>query len=335
MCKLSIIVPIYNAEETLDRCLYSVQTQTFGDFEVLLINDGSTDTSLEKCVSYSKKDNRFKVYSQQNKGVSSARNKGIDNASGKYVYFIDSDDYIAKNAIEKLYEAALSTGADVTVCGYNYVQKDGRIIPESEKMLKPGVYKDKACKEIAVGILSNTSRKIYIEPYSGLRLIKRDSLEKPRLRFMEDLTRSEDLLFSTELHFRINTLTSINDQKLYYYVDTEGSITNNYVDNYWLSIKNIVKIITHKLSSSKEIDKGLNIMLIYRSIIALNNATRAEDVDVFNSSVSEILNDIDLFRAINSLKLTEGYQLFGPYYLLMRFRLKKIVRSRYYNKFRK
>lgn len=333
MCKVSIIVPIYNSEKTLNRCLNSIQEQTFNDFEVLLINDGSTDASLEICKSYCDKDKRFAVYSQENAGVSAARNKGMDISSGDYIYFIDADDYISNDAIEKLYKAAVNTDADVTVCGFSYVI-EGITIPESEKSLKPGIYNETQCEEIALSILSNTAKRICIEVFSGLRLTKRDVFENPKHRFLEKLHRSEDVLFWTELHFRIKKLCSINDQKLYYYVDTESSATNNYIDDYWLSLKRIVKILSNKLPSSEEVNQGLKIMLMYRSRIALNNAARAKDIDTFNSSVSEILSDKDLQQAIYSLEISKGYDLFGPYYLLMRLRLKKIISYRYYNKFR-
>ena len=106
MCKVSIIVPIYNEENTLERCLNSLHKQTFSDYEVLLINDGSTDSSLEICEKYEKLDERFKIFSRENAGPSAARNLGIDRASGEFIYFVDADDHIEHTAIEKMYDEA-------------------------------------------------------------------------------------------------------------------------------------------------------------------------------------------------------------------------------------
>lgn len=92
--QISIIIPIYNAEKTLNRCLDSIKQQIFNDFEVLLIDDGSKDSSLTICKSYASKDSRFRVFEKENGGASSARNIGLNNAKGEYIAFCDSDDYV-------------------------------------------------------------------------------------------------------------------------------------------------------------------------------------------------------------------------------------------------
>lgn len=100
---ISVIVPVYNVEEYLSRCIDSILAQTFTDFELLLINDGSTDNSGRICDEYIKNDSRIKVFHTKNFGVSSARNKGIENAIGKYISFVDSDDEVFNTYLETLY----------------------------------------------------------------------------------------------------------------------------------------------------------------------------------------------------------------------------------------
>ena len=100
MCLISIIVPVYNVEKYLERCLDSILSQTFSDFELILVNDGSTDHSLEICRSYAEKDERILLIDQENRGLSAARNAGIAVAKGEYLGFVDSDDYIAQNMYE-------------------------------------------------------------------------------------------------------------------------------------------------------------------------------------------------------------------------------------------
>lgn len=97
---VSIIVPVFNTEKYIDRCIKSILNQTFSDFELLLINDGSTDTSGEICDEYAKKDNRVRVFHEKNKGVSSARNLGLDNSKGEWITFCDSDDWVESNWLE-------------------------------------------------------------------------------------------------------------------------------------------------------------------------------------------------------------------------------------------
>ena len=98
---LSIIVPVYNAEKYIDQCIESVLTQSFTDFELILVNDGSTDSSLERCYAWDS-DERVKVFFTENRGVSHARNYGLKNAIGKWILFLDSDDYLVKDSLEAL-----------------------------------------------------------------------------------------------------------------------------------------------------------------------------------------------------------------------------------------
>jgi glycosyltransferase involved in cell wall biosynthesis len=113
---ISIIIPVYNIERYLSNCLDSILTQTFTDIEVIVINDGSTDRSGKIADEYEKKDHRIKVYHQHSKGVSSARNKGIELATGEYIGFVDGDDYVTEDMYGKLVQACLATGSEISVC---------------------------------------------------------------------------------------------------------------------------------------------------------------------------------------------------------------------------
>ena len=115
--KISIVVPIYNVENYMNRCLNSIKNQTYTNLEILLINDGSLDNCQKICEKFEKEDNRFKLYNKENGGLSDARNYGLERISSKYVCFIDSDDYIEKNYIEILYNNLITYNADISVCG--------------------------------------------------------------------------------------------------------------------------------------------------------------------------------------------------------------------------
>ena len=121
MKKVTIIVPVYNVEKFIGKCIKSVLNQTYKNFELIIVNDGSPDNSLEICNYYNSLDDRIKIFTKENGGLSSARNYGIEKASGDYICFIDSDDYIEKDFIKNLLETALKSDSDIVICNYNRV----------------------------------------------------------------------------------------------------------------------------------------------------------------------------------------------------------------------
>lgn len=126
MEKISVLVPIYNAEKYIEKCLDSIVNQTYENIEIVLIEDGSTDNSLEIIKEYSKQDKRIKIISIKNNGVADARNKALENATGNYVTFVDSDDYVEKDYVETLYTNLKKYEADIAVCNcYNIIEKTG------------------------------------------------------------------------------------------------------------------------------------------------------------------------------------------------------------------
>lgn len=128
MVKVSVIVPVYNVEIYLADCLDSVLQQTLKDIEIICINDGSTDKSPEILAEYARKDSRIIIISQENKGLGSARNRGLEVATGEYVAFLDSDDWVDKDYYEKLYNTAVKYGAEIACSGYKRCsEKEERI----------------------------------------------------------------------------------------------------------------------------------------------------------------------------------------------------------------
>ena len=126
MAEVSIIVPVYQVEKYIRQCVDSILAQTFTDFELILVDDGSKDKSGQICDEYARMDKRVKVIHKENGGLSDARNKGMDQAVGNYFMFIDSDDYIAPTMIECLYKSILNGNADIAVCNYLYYFENDR-----------------------------------------------------------------------------------------------------------------------------------------------------------------------------------------------------------------
>ena len=136
MKTISIIVPIYNAEEHLDKCVESILEQTEINLEIILVDDGSKDNSFEICKKYEKMDQRVKVIHQENAGVSAARNHGIEIAEGEYIGFVDSDDWIEPVMYQRLLKEAKEKNADVVMCDATTVYFDGPFYPQEGKTAK-------------------------------------------------------------------------------------------------------------------------------------------------------------------------------------------------------
>lgn len=203
--KISVIVPIHNSELTLDKCLDSIINQTLSDIEILLINNASNDKSEEICLKYVGKDKRIKYVNLETPGVSNARNVGKNMANGEYIAFVDSDDYIALNMYELLYNKAISDDADVVMCGFNK-EINGTIIPSNENNLIEFA-ENKQYDRFWYGkiVMGSCWRAIY----------KKELAQA--VDFDTQIRYTEDLIFSVEIIDRAINITAIED-RLYYYV---------------------------------------------------------------------------------------------------------------------
>ncbi len=203
---ISVIVPIYQSEATLRRCLDSIQSQTFTDIEVLLVDDGSTDKSADICEEYVQKDNRFHLFRKPHSGVSDTRQMGLDNASGEYVIHCDSDDWMEANMLELLYLKAKETDADMVVCDYyRKTDKATTIHYEFPHGLKPNKPIGKQIKD-----LSNCMWN---------KFIKLSVLRKNNISFPKGMLMGEDVYVTFSL---LNKFIKIEylPQSLYYYDHT-------------------------------------------------------------------------------------------------------------------
>ena len=190
MEKISVILPVYNVEKYIDCSLKSICGQTHQNLEILLIDDGSTDNSLQKCKEWATKDARIKVHHQKNAGASAARNAGIELATGKYIMFVDADDWIEKNMLEVLYTMAESKNADAACC----VLKEDSDIPTVEQM----DVVDKECKARVRFCDNKTDSGLALLSVWGpvCKLYRKDVIGDCRF---EDYKVAEDLLFNTKV----------------------------------------------------------------------------------------------------------------------------------------
>lgn len=260
---VTVIVPIYNVEEYLEDCIKSIINQTYKNIEIILIDDGSTDESLDICKRYANNDKRIIIIEQENFGVSCARNKGIEIAKGDYITFVDSDDWIEKGFIETLYNEAKEKEADVTMCGYN------RVIGQSkEKIYIKG---EKQCFDA-----NDYSIKV-LNPQTGfgfchMKLIKRQCIDK--VRFNETLTVGEDALFNMQIAKNIDKAILL-EKRLYNYRINEKSVVkkfdHNYVQKYLKFIQEIQSYLFQGKNETNEIKANYyNCVAYHVLLIAVN-----------------------------------------------------------------
>ena len=221
--KVSIIVPVYNVERYLDRCLTSILNQTYKDIEIILVDDGSEDLSLEICKKYAKKDTRVIVISQSNGGVSKARNHGLQIATGKYVTFVDSDDTVEDTLCEELYIKAEKGDWPLVLSGYNQI----KIIKGTESVKRYSINPKESinCREQFEKYYDSWFERRFL--LSGCaKLFRRDIIIANDIVFDESFFVGEDFLFVHEYLKYTTFRIGIVDQNLYnYYIQSEKHLT--------------------------------------------------------------------------------------------------------------
>ncbi len=215
---ISIIIPIYNAERYIDKCINSVIKQTYQNLEIILINDGSTDSSGEIADTYKKIDNRIIVKHIDNSGVSVARNIGISIASGKYISFVDSDDYIEEKMIEELYNSIVNYNSDIAICNIFFEDENALSVKEFH-YYTPLLNR----KEFLENIFYVES----IQGYTWNKLYLSKLIKEKNTKFDKKASVLEDDLFNTEIICSNKNLTiSYIDKQLYHYVSNSSSVSN-------------------------------------------------------------------------------------------------------------
>lgn len=211
--KISIIVPVFNLEIYIKKCIQSILTQSFQDFEVIIIDDGSKDRSLSICNQLAKGDDRITVISQNNRGVSSARNRGLEVAVGKYVVFVDGDDYLEENFLFEMYRAIEYHSVDIALCGWYFVHKNDK---KKAKVIKPVSLMNR--EKLFTGVFCRGG----FEGYLWNKIFVLDTIKKNYITFNENIKIQEDLLFLCRY---INCAESgyYVDKALYNYVQREDS----------------------------------------------------------------------------------------------------------------
>lgn len=288
--KVSIIIPIYNTGKYLEECLDSVVNQTYKNLEIILINDGSKDNSLEICKKYETIDNRIIVIDKKNSGVSNTRNVGIQASTGEFITFVDSDDWLELDAIETMVNRINKHNVDVVRTNFAINNEVGKI----PKKLEGKIDKEKI-NELLYYFLNAE-----IPAYMCLFLIKREIIIENNLKLNENLVMMEDTLFFVNLVQYVNSIYVLN-KKTYNYRIYQDSSSN--------SIKRVEKNIKSVLKVNEEINK-----IISENLVEITNRTEFRIISDFIIKMYEynyefkldILNylkkDSNFNRIVNNLK---------------------------------
>lgn len=249
--KISVIVPVYKAENYLHRCVDSLLAQTFQDFEILLIDDGSPDRSDEICDEYARKDKRVRVFHKENGGVSSARQCGMDNAVGEYTIHADPDDWVEPNMVEELYKKAKEEDADMVICDY-YEERKGKTL----------YIKQKPSSLAHETVLCELFQQLHGSCCN--KLVKRACYSKFGVKFPVELSCCEDLFVNVCLASEKIRIRYLN--KAFYHYDqniNQNSIIHSYDIESFLHVDEILyRLLQHTINSQSF--SHIHMILLFR-----------------------------------------------------------------------
>lgn len=317
MIKVSVIVPIYNAEKYLEQCLDSIVNQTLKDIEIILIDDGSTDKSADICKKYLD-DERVTYFRKVNEGLAAARDDGMKLAKGEYIGFVDSDDWIESDMYEKMYLSAKSNDSDIVFC--NCLQNENGYVFSPE--MQEGSYnREMIKKEIlsrTLAYIGKNGSKRAIRWSNCLRLYKYETLKKNSIKFDRRLRRSQDLQLTYEA-----TLVAENyyyiAEPLYHNRVVSDSLSRGYTKNMWPLYTYLIEILYKDTESFKELDlmDQMHLRAFFFVTDCIENEMkplcpndRAKRVELIN----EIINDPICERFKGHIPIEKLSPLYRKYY---------------------
>ncbi len=338
MCKVSVIVPVYNVEKYLKKCLDSLISQTFMDIEIILVDDGSKDNSGIICDEYAKKDERIKVFHKQNEGLSLTRKFGVEKAVGEYIAFIDSDDYAENNFLYEMYSAIKENDADIAECDYTVF---------SEKMRRRKFLYNAPCVKEREDFLNDIVKKTII--YGETAIIVWNKIYKRE--YITSLVKNygvsplEDYIFNIQYYVGVNKYVYINNS-LINYRQVQNSLSKSYnpktysiLKQVWEQKLNFMKNVGLNDNECIELSNQWYIKYVYnfsKNIFVMRNGLKLKDK---RNVVMDILSDGQLLEICKNTekknkfitnvisgkysKIIRDFEYFG-YKMKIRYLLSKI-----------
>lgn len=301
---LSIIVPVYKAEKFLIRCTDSILNQTFSNIELILVDDGSPDHCPELCEKITHKDHRVKVVHQKNSGVSVARNTGLNIATGDYITFVDSDDFIEPDMYEKMLKKAEEYQCDIVMC--DCVKDNGTTAVPYTHEIRPGFYDYEQLKEEYYPHLLMMENVEYPATISNWLLVFKRELSI-NIRYLEGVRFSEDLLFGAQLMYQARSFYYMKGESYYHYWMNMESATHTFVPDKWSDYLKLYQEIRDYFGSIFEFDFRSQIDLallffVYNTVGELRQTIELEDSKKV-SKIEEILNNTQVHQMFKNIKI--------------------------------
>lgn len=243
--KISVIIPVYNAEKYLKECLGSILNNTLKDIEVICVDDGSTDNSLKMLKEYSEHDKRIRILTQENSGAAIARNAGIEAAEGQYLYFLDSDDFVDNNIFEKLYKQITKYNADICLCGRKNYDEQTKITRIQKEAIVKHRIPNKKCFT-PLDVKNNLLQICSIACFT--KLYKSEFIQRNNIRF-QNLRTCNDVFFNFSTLILASSITYVDEPLVISRRNRIGALSSNrgnYCENIVLALKATMQLLVDK-----------------------------------------------------------------------------------------
>lgn len=306
---VSVVIPVYNVEKYLDRCVTSVVNQTYRNLEILLIDDGSPDNCPQMCDAWAEKDARIRVFHKQNEGQGIARNIGIENASGEYIYFVDSDDYIALDTIEKTHGLAARENAEIVVFGFSNVNAKGNVC-SSFAPAQVSTFRGKAVQEeflpdlIAADPRGNGERKFYLS--ACMTLFSMELIQRVDWRFVSERGIISEENYSMPELLCYAESVAVLPEPLYFYCVNSASFSRKYMPGRYKKIAFFYEScleLCDELGYGKEIKHRFSRPYIDFTVAAMKQAMGSDQkITARIQEISEIIHDPLLQQVLTNCK---------------------------------
>lgn len=321
MVRVSVVVPIYNAEKYLKQCLDSIVNQTLREIEIILIDDGSTDGSAAICREYLG-DGRVTYFRKENEGLAAARQDGMDRASGEYIGFVDSDDWLEPDMYAHMYAVAKDNCADVVFCNCIENEDDHRFIPE----MRSGKYdRNQILDEVlprTLAYIDKRGGKRAIRWCNWLRLYRKALLDENNIAFDRGFRRSQDLQLTYESMLCAQCFYYMGEDYLYHNRVVADSLSRGYTKNMWPLYRRLIERLYRDTEtfSEKDLLPQMHLRAFFFATDCIENEMKPlcpNDRETKIKKISEIMNDPICERFYGHIPVEQLNPLLREYYTLI------------------
>jgi glycosyltransferase involved in cell wall biosynthesis len=332
--KISIVVPIYNVEKYLNRCLDSLLSQSIKDIEIIAVNDGSTDQSAEVLAEYAAKDKRVIVINKENDGVSFARNFGIKKAQGDFIGFVDPDDWIDIDMYETMYNLATSEQADIVMC--SYIREFGTHAKQKKFDLPNKVtyrgdeVQSKIMRRLIGPLKEEVANPEMLDAWGTVwsKLYRTALIKENNLRFtnLNEIGTNEDSLFNIEAFYFAKSFVFVNKPFYHYWRVNNGSVTSShkpFLKEQWGNLYKRISSFIEEKKLTEEYYSALNNRICLNTLgLGLNTVSKGNQSSIFMKvkKIKSFLNDRERKRSFKQFDLSHFSMVWRAFYFFAKIR---------------